>query len=96
MVPLFWKWSSVGQIWSQIKKSIFLEIGEGRGGASNAGFSSRDVDILIWGPTHLVCMPRLRSQVGWLSRRGCGDGKGDLYLSCCLFGVSKRQFAGLI
>ena len=38
MVPLFWKWSSVGQIWSQIKKLIFLEIGEGWGGASNSAF----------------------------------------------------------
>ena len=37
----------MGQIWSQIKKLIFLEIGEGRGGASNAGFSSRDVDMCM-------------------------------------------------
>ena len=45
MVPLFWKWSSVGQIWSQIKKLIFLENGEGWGGASSAGF---DRKTLTW------------------------------------------------
>ena len=30
-VPLFWKWLSVGQIWSQIKKLILLENGGGWG-----------------------------------------------------------------
>ena len=29
MAPLFWKWSSVGQIWFQIEKLIFLENGDG-------------------------------------------------------------------
>ena len=27
--PIAWKWSRVGQIWSQIKKLFFLQIGEG-------------------------------------------------------------------
>ena len=45
MVPLFWKWSSVRQIWSQIKKLIFLENCEGWGGASKPGFSSRNIEI---------------------------------------------------
>ena len=40
-VPLFWKWSSVGQIWSQIKKLIFLENGEGWGGVSNRAFDRK-------------------------------------------------------
>ena len=45
-VPLFWKWSSVGQIWSQIKKLIFLENGEGWGGVSNKAFDRKTLRCL--------------------------------------------------
>ena len=45
MVPLFWKWSSVGQIRSQIKKLIFLEMGDGRWWVVQLGFSSPALEL---------------------------------------------------
>ena len=42
--PIVWKWSRVGQIWSQIKKLIFLKIGDGRWWCVQVRFSSRGVE----------------------------------------------------
>ena len=44
-IPISWKVSRVGQIWSQIKKLVFLKIGEGSTPAVKPKTSSQNVHI---------------------------------------------------
>ena len=46
MAPLFWKWPSVGQIWFQIEKLIFLENGDGGAWGVQVSFSSAALDVI--------------------------------------------------
>ena len=73
--PVAWKWLRVGQIWSQIKKLVFLKIGEGSTPSVKPKTSSQNVHLgvlFIFILCFCTAQPPIWSQDGHFQATGDG------------------------